>query len=79
MVVTNATDALVAMFDESGATKSMVSESLGHRSNYVNVFINKRHDVQTSTLARMARECGYVLTLVPAETDWGEPIEILPE
>ena len=79
MVVTNATDAIVALVGSSGRTASSVSKGLGHSRNYVNVFVTKRQDVQTPTLARIARECGYVLTLVPAETDWGEPIEVLPE
>lgn len=77
MVVTNTTDALSAVTKASGRTLTSISESLGHKSNYVNVLINKRHDAQTSTLARIARECGYTLTLVPG--GGGEPIEILPE
>ena len=78
MIVNTAADALVRLMSFSGRTYTSVSESLGHKSNYINVFVSKNHDVRTSTMARIARECGYTLALVPDDRD-GETIEILPE
>lgn len=78
MVVNNVTDALVEIVRSSGKQVTQISKNLGHYYTYVSAFITNRRDVQTSTLASIARECGYTLTLVP-DDDGGEPIEILPD
>ena len=50
--------------------------------NYVSVFVSRKQDIQTSTMARIARECGFTLALVPdgsAALEDESVVVILPE
>ncbi|MBR3383968.1 MAG: hypothetical protein IKG69_01980 [Atopobiaceae bacterium] len=82
MVVRMAAEALTSITRASGKSLSAKSTNLGHAMNYVSVFVSRKQDIQTSTMARIARECGFTLALVPdgsAALEDESVVVILPE
>ena len=68
------TQAIQSMCAASGLTHRQIAGRLGKYDTYVSQMITRRTDPQTSTLADLARACGYSLQLVPM--DGGEAITI---
>lgn len=82
MVVRTAAEALTSITRASRKSLSEISTNLGHAANYISVFVSKKQDIQTSTMARIARECGFTLALVPSGSPALEDesvVAILPE
>lgn len=82
MIVSSAPDALSTLIKASGKPITTISRNLGHNKGYINTFISKKTDIQTSTMARIARECGFTLALVPSGSPALEDesvVSILPE
>ena len=67
-------EAMRAMIDQSGLTHRQIAHRLGKYDAYVSQVVSRARDPQASTLADIARACGYRLELVPM--DGGEAITI---
>lgn len=60
-------DAMRAMIDQSGLTHRQIAHRLGKYDAYVSQVVSRARDPQASTLADIARACGYRLDLVPMD------------
>ena len=68
------TQAIRTMCEGSGLTHRQIASRLGKYATYVSQMITRGTDPQASTLADLARSCGYRLELVPM--DGGDSIVI---
>ena len=68
------TQAIRTMCEQSGLTHRQIANRLDKYSTYVSQMITRGTDPQSSTLADLARACGYSLVLMPR--DGGEIITI---
>ena len=64
----DATEAIKAMCARSSVSASQASLSIGRARGHISSIVTQRHDVQCSTMARIARALGYGLALVPQES-----------
>ena len=64
----DATEAIKAMCARSSVSASQASLSIGRARGHISSIVTQRHDVQCSTMARIAHALGYGLALVPQES-----------
>ncbi len=64
----DATEAIKAMCARSSVSASQASLSIGRARGHISSIVTQRHDVQCSTMARIAHALGYGLYLVPSDS-----------
>lgn len=59
-----AVDALSAIIDNSGMTKSAIAASMGRNGSYIRITVNRGYTPRTDIMAEIADACGYDLKLL---------------